>query len=247
MKQSHRWRFIPLLSAPGNLQMAIDKWLLSQHQHHNYPSILRFYEWHPVAISLGVSQKKSYPGHWHDLQWQGKSIDIVQRPSGGRGVLHQGDLTYSVISSQFEGNLDEVYRQISQFLIVGWGNLGLDLHFGAPHRQYLKSANCFALSTNADLVDSQGNKFIGSAQLKQGKFVLQHGSMVLEPDLELYQQVFGGGFTPYKRVNLPSCEEIMASLKGAAQLCFNCEFDCQPLTDEEMMMIKNGQLIMDNG
>ena len=219
--------------------MAIDKWLLTQHQQCNHPSTLRFYTWNPPAISLGVSQKKKYPPHWDNLQWQGKSIDVVHRPSGGRGVLHQGDLTYSVISSQFEGNLDEVYRQISQFLVVGWQKLGLELKFGKPHRQYLKSSNCFALATNADLIDTKGNKFIGSAQLKRDKFILQHGSMVLNPNPQLFQRVFNT-FPPQKTLTqYPSMNRIIKTLTLSAQETFKCQFVELPLSPEEIKLIKN--------
>ncbi|MGY6530240.1 MAG: lipoyl protein ligase domain-containing protein [Cyanobacterium sp.] len=237
MKQPHQWRFIPLLNLSGKEQMAIDKWLLTQHQKYNHPPTLRFYTWKKPTISLGVSQKKKYPPHWDNLQWQGKSIDIVPRPSGGRGVLHQGDLTYAIISSQFEGNLDEVYRQISQFLIIGWQQLGVNLSFGKPHRQYLKSSNCFALSTNADLIDSQGNKFIGSAQLKKGKFILQHGSMLLNPHPELFEKVFNS--LPPKPVlsSFPPIDIITTTLLKVAQGCFNCEFVHQPLSPEEWQLI----------
>jgi len=220
------------------MQMAIDQWLLVQNKQFNHPSTLRFYSWNPPAISLGVSQKKHYPPHWDILQWQGKPIDVVRRPSGGRGVLHQGDLTYSVISSQFEGSLDEVYRQISQFLILGWQKLGIELKFGKPQQQYLKSSNCFALATNADLVDSQGNKFIGSAQLKKGKFILQHGSMVLNPDGKLFQQVFNSLPPKKPLTQIPSMDKIVHTLTLSAEETFDCQFIEQPLSRAELKSIK---------
>ncbi|HSM82971.1 MAG TPA: lipoate--protein ligase family protein, partial [Nodosilinea sp.] len=89
------WRLIPPIAAPGAVQMAIDTWLLDQHQRHGHPPTLRFYTWSPAAISLGVSQRQQIPEHWRGLRWQGQPVDLVQRPTGGRGVLHQGDLTYS--------------------------------------------------------------------------------------------------------------------------------------------------------
>lgn len=239
MKPVRPWRFIPLLNLSGKEQMAIDQWLLTQHQHHDHPPTLRFYTWNQPTISLGFSQRKKYPSHWDKLQYQGKPIDIVKRPSGGRGVLHHGDLTYAVISSQFEGSLDEVYRQISQFLILGWQKLGVNLSFGKPQRQYLKSSNCFALSTNADLVDEQGNKFIGSAQLKKGRFTLQHGSMLLQPQKELFEEVFGT--LPPKTVLsiVPPTEMIINTLTDAAQECFNCEFTHQALSPQEWQSLKD--------
>ena len=231
------WRLIPLLSAEGKLQMAIDNWLLTQHQNHHHPSTLRFYTWNPTAISLGVSQKRRFPPHWQNISHNGQEVDLVRRPSGGRGVLHQGDLTYSVITSDCEGNLDEVYRYLCQFLIRGWQKLEVNLHFGKPQRQYLKSTNCFSLATNADLVDSEGNKFIGSAQLRRGKYILQHGSMLLNPDRDLYQKVFNcSPPTPIIDQSL-SLEKITNTLAQAARECFNCNLITQPLSTEELTQI----------
>lgn len=240
------WRFIPLLKTDGRLQMAIDEWLLRQHQFNNHPPTLRFYTWNPSAISLGVSQKHHFPEHWHNLIYEGKPLDLVKRPSGGRGVLHQGDLTYAIITSHLEGNLDQVYRQICQFLILGWQKLGVNLYFGQPEKQYLRSGsgvrtrspNCFKLATNADLVDFQGNKFIGSAQLKKGKFTLQHGSMMLKPNIELFERVF---HSPSPHSIIPeslSLNKIIATLTEAAAESFNCQFVIQPLSKEEIKEIQ---------
>jgi lipoate-protein ligase A len=138
-----------------------------------------------------------------------------------------------VVTSDLEGNLDQVYRQICQFLIRGWYKLGVDLDFGQPDKQYLQSANCFKLATNADLIDRNGNKFIGSSQLKKGKFVLQHGSMLLNPDQELFQRVFKT-LPPLAQIPTFSLGSIVSVLTESAQECFNCQFEIQPLTSEEI-------------
>ena len=227
------WRFIPLMEGDGKLHMTIDRWLLTQHKKNHHPPTLRFYTWNPPAISLGVSQKRHFPSHWHNVTYEGKPLDLVKRPSGGRGVLHQGDLTYMVVTSHLEGNLDAVYRQICQFLILGWQKLGVNLDFGQPERKYLQSANCFKLATNADLIDRQGNKFIGSAQLKKGKFILQHGSMLLKPNLELFQQVFKTN-PPSPVLPSISLSSIVSTLTETASEYFNCHFETQPLSPEEL-------------
>ncbi len=77
--------------------MAIDAWLLEQHDLGKHPPTLRFYTWEPAAISLGYHQRR-WPQYWQGLTGQGQPLDMVRRPSGGRAVLHQGDLTYAVIS-----------------------------------------------------------------------------------------------------------------------------------------------------
>ncbi len=172
--------------------MALDSWLLDQHQHGSQPSILRFYTWSPIAISLGYHQRR-YPPAWHHLRWCNQSVDLVRRPSGGRAVLHQGDLTYSLITSEISGSRLQAYQQLCQFLIQGWRSLGVELSYGQALRNYATQTNCFGLATGADLVTPTGYKLIGSAQLRRKQAILQHGSMRLNPDPSLIAQVFGDG------------------------------------------------------
>jgi Lipoate-protein ligase A len=123
------WRVIPLLSASGAVQMAIDQWLLEQHLAGKIPPTLRFYTWAPAAISLGYHQRR-YPDFWPHLSFGGIPVELVRRPSGGRAVLHQGDLTYAVVSSGFAGDRLKAYQNICEFLIEGWREMGLELHYG---------------------------------------------------------------------------------------------------------------------
>ena len=184
------WRYIPPMATSGKMQMAIDRYLLEQHHQGKSLPTLRFYTWQPAAISLGYHQQ-DYPDYWHDLTWQGKSIEIVRRPTGGRAVLHQGDLTYAIITSIPPGKRLEVYRQICQFLITGWRSLGVNLEYGTATKEYIEQQNCFATATGADLITEAGHKAIGSAQLRRRKTVLQHGSMIVDTNPQIYQQVFG--------------------------------------------------------
>lgn len=234
------WRLIPLLDVSGNIQMAIDRWLLQQHQFGKHPPTLRFYTWSPVAISLGYNQHK-YPLEWQYFTWQGTKIDLVHRPTGGRAVLHQGDLTYSVVTSGLPASRIQAYTEISEFLITGWRSLGVDLHYGEVGKGYIDNNNCFATSTSADLVLDNGCKFIGSAQLRKGDFILQHGSMGLSRDHNLFTQVFG--MEPKSGIQLPqhlTIEKIANALTKAAQDCFTMQIDCKPLSPEEWKQIMHG-------
>ncbi|PSF39124.1 biotin--protein ligase [Aphanothece hegewaldii CCALA 016] len=221
--------------------MAVDKWLFHQHRQGLHPPTLRFYTWSPVAISLGYHQKR-YPSHWSNLTWHSKSIDLVRRPTGGRAVLHQGDLTYMVVCSGFFGHFNHVYQQICEFLIQGWRSLGVELHYGQAERGYIHHPNCFATATNADLVDQHNNKFIGSAQLRQGNNILQHGSMVLNPDNNLFEQVFNCSppkvNLPFSHFNFETISVIIDTLIKSACQCFNIDLIYQPLSDSEWQQIK---------
>jgi lipoate---protein ligase len=231
------WRLIPFLEAPGNVQMAIDRWLLEQHLSGQHPPSVRFYTWSPPAISLGYHQYK-YPEYWQDLVWQGQKLDLVRRPTGGRAVLHQGDLTYAVVISGLSGNRIQAYQKICEFLIQGWRQLGVDLHYGSAGRGYIHNPNCFGTATSADLVTADGCKLIGSAQLRRGGAILQHGSMRLQPDASLFAEVFGTEtFTCVQISQNLSVEKIIAALIAAACDCFGMQLVIQPFSEDEWKAI----------
>jgi lipoate-protein ligase A len=238
------WRLIPLMETSGTLNMAIDEWLLDQHRVSAMPSVLRFYLWNPPAISLGYHQTQ-WPQHWRNLTWQGRQVDLVRRPTGGRAVLHVGDLTYAIVTSGMRGRRMQVYQALCQFLIEGWRSLGTSLHYGDRNRDYRQHHNCFATPTAADLVTDSGNKLIGSAQLRRHHAILQHGSMQLKTDRLLYHQIF----TPEATVSRSSltspkaslCQHvptIVDALTAAAQSCFEMTLRVQPLSSEEWAAIE---------
>lgn len=214
--------------------MAIDAWLLQKCQEGKHSPTLRFYTWQPAAISLGYHQKR-FPEKWRQFANQG-TLDLVRRPTGGRAVLHQGDLTYAVILSGVSGKRLAVYESICEFLIEGWKRLGIPLFYGQQGRGYHEVANCFQTATGADLVTATGEKFIGSAQLRRGETILQHGSMQLNPDPDLFAEVFHQSLSPLWFSI--SHREITEGLKTAAEDCFGIKLVTQPLQSKEWEEIK---------
>lgn len=222
------------------MQMALDSWLLEQHRLGLHPHTLRFYTWSPIAISLGYHQRQ-WPDAWASLTWRHKPIDLVRRPSGGRAVLHQGDLTYAVITSGLPGSRLLAYQAICQFLLEGWRNLGVDLHYGSAGRGYIHNPNCFATATGADLLTATGKKLIGSAQLRRGQAILQHGSIQLDSDPLLFQQVFGIEpdlpQLPISTLHEAKMQQVMTALTTAAQQCFAADLVVSPLSQQEWQAV----------
>lgn len=218
--------------------MAIDRWLLQSEYLHR--PTLRFYTWSPPAISLGYHQS-NWPAYWQHLTWQGVPVELVRRPTGGRAVLHQGDLTYAVAISGLCGNRAQAYQKICEFLIQGWRSLGVELHYGGVGRGYIHNPSCFGTATGADLV-LDGTKFIGSAQYKRGNAILQHGSIRLEPDAKLFTQVFSA--EPFHQIQLPFTQKgealiqtVTQALIAAVADCFKVQLVMQPLCEFEWAAI----------
>ncbi len=235
------WRFIPPIEAEGKIQMSIDRWLFEQHEKGLTPPILRFYTWSKPTISLGYLQKK-YPPHWHNLIWKKEPLDVVIRPTGGRAVLHQGDLTYMVVMSLENRKTLAIYQDICTFLIQGWQTLGIALEYGTAKRGYIHNSSCFNTATIADLITADGSKLIGSAQRRGKRSILQHGSLVLSTDKGLFETVFNQ-VAPWKLTlneqlsNNYSREDIIEILTEAAQQHFKIKLITEPLSEEEWQAI----------
>lgn len=174
------WRLLDTGALPASLNMAIDEALLQLHVPGESQPVLRFYQWKPPAVSLGYFQKL----HSIDLSaCRELGLDVVRRATGGRAVLHENDLTYSVVADCRQGipsSLDAAYRLLCTGLLAGFRLLGIAAELGREKMRSPKSDICFANALVADIVH-QGKKFVGSAQTWQGTSLLQHGSIVLEP------------------------------------------------------------------
>ncbi len=231
------WRFIPPLEAVGSRQMAIDRWLFAQHEKGLQSPVLRFYTWSKPTISLGYLQKK-YPDHWDNLIWKKEPLDVVTRPTGGRAVLHQGDLTYMVVMSLDHRKTLAIYQDICTFLIQGWKRLGIPLQYGTAKRGYIHNSSCFNTATIADLMTAEGSKLIGSAQRRGKRSILQHGSMVLSTDKVLFEMIFNQvapwNLTLREQLSTDySREDIIRILTEAAEEHFKIELKTEPLSEEE--------------
>ncbi len=228
------------MEASGAENMAIDSWLLDQHTKGLQPPSLRFYTWEVPTISLGYHQRQ-FPDRWNHLHYKGQPVELVRRPTGGRAVLHQGDLTYALITSGLTGSRREVYWQLCQFLIKGWRDLGIELSSGKGGRDYSKSPNCFGTATSADLVMSDGYKLIGSAQVYREGCVLQQGSMRLQPDSELFRRVFNESVYPPNILSQFQekgvFEAISKVLTASASRCFDIRFEEASFTPREIDLL----------
>jgi lipoate---protein ligase len=132
-------------------------------------------------------------------------------------------LTYAVIASHLSKDRRESYAQICQFLIQGFAQLGIGLSYGDAGRGYIHQPDCFGTATAADLVMPDGSKLIGSAQLRRDGAILQHGSIRLNPDPELYGAVFGQELLrlPQLPGALRATGPIVSALTMSARTCFS--------------------------
>lgn len=150
-------------------------------------AVIRLYRWMPAAVSLGKHQTLT-PDLQQRLSRLG--LETVQRPSGGGAVLHQGDLTYAVAVPHLQHlSVMAAYQRLTDGLRAALANLGVqtDIPAWIPRERH---AHCFAVATRADLA-WRGLKLAGSAQWRRKGIVLQHGSLLVDPDWGLREALFG--------------------------------------------------------
>jgi lipoate---protein ligase len=239
MSEPLDWRVIPPIHADGHFQMALDEWLLAQQADPAAPAYLRFYQWSRPTLSLGYHQR-ALPDAWQPTAQQ--DLDLVRRPTGGRAVLHQGDLTYAIALRGLSGNRKDNYCHLCKFLIAGWRSLGVELTHGSIGRDYIHNPNCFGTATGADLRIGAA-KFIGSAQRYQSlgagqSAVLQHGSMLLEPDLARFEQVFGQPLARPESLPAVGPPQIIEALTQAAMQLFAGQWRTEALSPEELAQVE---------
>jgi lipoyl(octanoyl) transferase len=141
------------------------------------PPTLRLYRWSPPAVSLGRFQPDDDVDRDACVRL---GVDVVRRPTGGKALLHGGDLTYAVALPRppgRAGSVRAVYELLAGALITGLAELGVAAAV-ARHDGPGTGPVCFAAQQGADLRVGE-RKLCGSAQTRTTAAVLQHGSILL--------------------------------------------------------------------
>ncbi|EJD86004.1 lipoate--protein ligase family protein [Staphylococcus epidermidis] len=186
------WNFINTGSKNPYYNMAMDEALLNFVSRGEIDPVIRFYTWNPATLSIGYFQRLQKEIDIDKVKEKG--YGLVRRQTGGRGVLHDKELTYSVIVPESHPNMPstvtEAYKIISQGLLEGFKNLGFETYFSIPRskeeRDKLKqprSSVCFDAPSWYELV-VEGRKIAGSAQTRQKGVILQHGSILQDIDID---------------------------------------------------------------
>lgn len=185
-----RWRRIGYETRSGAANMALDAAMLAAVETGEAPPTLRLYGFAPPALSLGYGQ----PDGEVDFEaCRRLGIDVVRRPTGGRAVLHEHDLTYALVvplsDPRFPPTVFGTYQVVAEALrdaLLALGAPGVEL---APRRPAGDGARagrgadaaCFAAAARAELLVG-GRKVAGSAQRRGRHAFLQHGTILIDPD-----------------------------------------------------------------
>ena len=175
----------------GAWNMAADEFLL-QAAGPNDPPTLRLYRWSEPTLSLGYFQ------HYDSRQQHAASLDCacVRRHSGGGAIIHDRELTYSLIvpdAARWGPKAAELYQHIHGELVRLYREWGAMAELSTEKHD--KAFLCFQRRAIGDILVGAA-KVTGSAQRRHRGVTLQHGSILLKrspaaPELDGMEDLLG--------------------------------------------------------
>jgi len=192
------WRLLKLEAYNAFMNMAIDEAVLKARIKNLVPNTLRFYRWKPSAVSIGRFQKIENEVQLDNCRKHG--VDFVRRITGGGTVYHdaEGEITYSVAANKKDlkaTDITAVYAKIYSGLAEALKILGIEADFYKGDVR-----NCPNLMV-------KDRKISGSSQSHKQGIVLQHGTLLVDVDLE---KMFTFLRVPWAK----TCMEVVNVAKG---------------------------------
>lgn len=233
------WRLIQDPAMTGGENMAVDDAILTFAEKSLAPvPTLRLYSWSSPVISIGSLQDAS--------PFDGSGVPVIRRVTGGRAILHDRELTYSIIASTgmpvFAGGITGAYSAIAGCITAALQDIGVPAAFSGARSlgAAIKSPACFCAPSRYEIT-AGGKKISGSAQRRLKRAFLQHGSILFDVDKDMYIRVFGKdvlGSTAWLSSLLPPesggiFEAFKESLVKRFAACLGAVFTLSGLTPEE--------------
>jgi len=161
--------------------MGLDEAIFESVKRAYVPSTLRFYGFLPPAITIGYLQAVDEI----DLELcKREGVDVTRRITGGRAVFHNGDLTYSLVTSVndplFGGSIFNTYRAISNIFAAALNSVGVQAAVVKVTPNKKRTSLCFNSTSRYELTVC-GKKIFGSAQRREGNYIFGQGSLLLFP------------------------------------------------------------------
>ncbi|UCE09322.1 MAG: lipoate--protein ligase family protein [Candidatus Thorarchaeota archaeon] len=185
-------RFLDLEIRSAHMNMALDEAIMRSIQAGHVPPTLRLYRWQPSAVSIGTFQGMTEEV---DLEYcKRNGIDHIRRLTGGGAVYHDygGEVTYSIILPNdhrlVSSDIIESYKILCAGVVKALDILGIDAKF--------KPIN--------DVVTG-GKKISGNAQTRRRSCVLQHGTTLLDLDVEVMFSVLK---VPQEKISDKMIEDV---------------------------------------
>lgn len=204
------WRLLELEKNHAAMNMAIDEAILISRSRCESPNTIRLYRWDPSAVSIGFFQSLRDEVDLETCKAEG--VEVVRRITGGGAVFHdsQGEVTYSLITSESESIMPQdilgSYQVVCEGIIKGLKSLGVSADFQPVN----------------DVV-VRGRKISGNAQTRRLGVMLQHGTILVDADLEKMFRLLKVSDKKIRDKMITSAEKRVTTLKN--ELGDRCSLD----------------------
>lgn len=188
-----KWALLDSGYSDAATNMAIDEALLHWHSKGEIPPTIRFYGWARPSLTVGHFQNVHKTINFTGVDQH--QCDFVRRLTGGSAVLHDDEITYSIVVSEdhdkIPHSIDKAYYVLSQGLLHGYRLLGVEADFAIPEQERLRdrSAVCFEKPAIYEMV-VDGKKISGNAQTRKNGVLLQHGSIPMSFNADMLFDLF---------------------------------------------------------
>jgi len=207
---------------PGSWNMALDEVLMNGV---GEVPILKIYGWQPSCVSIGYFQSMDEEVNLEKCKEMG--IDSVRRITGGGAVFHESELTYSFISKNYPQSIMQSYEMVCEMLTLTLKKLGFDAKFSPLN----------------DIIVG-GRKVCGNAQTRKHGVLLQHGTMLLDVNVE---KMFTVLKVPKEKISDKAIEDVKQrvfgigkkfelvanAMKDSASETFSADLSFEDITEEE--------------
>ena len=196
------FRFLELCVYNAYENMAIDEAITLAIKDGKAPPTLRLYRWRPSAVSIGTFQGMTDEV---DLKYcRLNNIDYIRRITGGGAVYHDfdGEVTYSLIVPK--GHRLAPPDILKSYKIICGGIIQALKH--------LKIKSKFRPIN--DVVTSE-KKISGNAQTRRNSCVLQHGTTLLDLDVEV---MFSTLKVPKEKISDKMIQDVKKSVTSIREV-----------------------------
>ncbi len=184
-----KWRIMRDDPLSGARNMALDHALAMTSRAGE--GVLRLYTWASPTVSFGRHEPAQ--GIFDPVVAAEHGVSFVRRPTGGRSVLHHIEATYAVVlPDRMFGGPKGVYKKVNEGLAAGLEALGATVTVAIGGAVLAPDAGpCFQVPAPGEVI-AGGRKLVGSAQVRIGSAILQHGSIILDGDQSLLGEICPG-------------------------------------------------------
>lgn len=184
-KLAKEWRLIPFGVYTPSLNMAIDEAIFQLMVENRLPPILRLYTWNPAALSIGYFQDTESP---LIKRYAEKGYPLVRRPTGGLAVLHENEMSYSMVGTfardGFPENRQVAYKKAHESIKEALSAFGFKVNLHHGKDPWNKETFCSSSQITYDIILRGKGKIGGSAQKVTREILLQHGCISLPEGMD---------------------------------------------------------------